>query len=129
MYKEMAICFITVVLIISLNFITTKYTEESVCEISDELMELEKQIDNENKKIDENKEKVNEIFDIWKMRYDVLTLYLEHDELEKVETNLNEIKGNIETEEYNDAISEIEKTVFILKHIEEKNKFDLRNVF
>ncbi len=128
MYKEMAICFITIILIFSLDFITSNYTKESINEVSEKLIELKNDVKQEEITNEKNKEKVNEIFQIWKRRYDILALYLEHDELEKIETNINCISGEVETEEYNNVVSEIDKTVFILHHIEEKNKIDLRNV-
>ena len=73
--------------------------------------------------------KVKEIRDEWESRHEKLAYYIEHDELEKVETNLVALNGFIESNEYSDAISELDKSVFVLKHIEDKYAFNLENVF
>ena len=62
-------------------------------------------------------------------KHDLLAYYIEHDELEKVETNLTGLRSFIESKEYSDALAELDKTVFVLRHIEDKNKFNLQNVF
>lgn len=38
-------------------------------------------------------------------------------------------KSYIETEEESDAVSELEKSVFVLKHIEDKTRMNLKNIF
>ena len=73
--------------------------------------------------------KVKELRDDWENRHDKLAYYIEHDELEKVETNLVALNGFIESSKYSDAISELDKSVFVLKHIEDKYAFNLENVF
>ena len=73
--------------------------------------------------------KVKEVRDDWENRHDKLAYYIEHNELEKVETNLVALNGFIESNEYSDAISELDKSVFVLKHIEDKYAFNLENVF
>lgn len=65
----------------------------------------------------------------WQEKHDKLAYFIEHDELEKVETELVAIKSSIETEDYEESISELDKSVFILKHIEDKYDFNMQNVF
>ena len=76
--------------------------------------------------MEEKKEKVKEE---WETRHDKLAYYIEHDELEKVETNLTSMNSFLETNEYAEAISELDKDIFILKHIKEKYEFNLENIF
>ena len=129
MYKEAVICVITIVVIFIINMISSNYTKESVNELTSELVELRSEILEENVDSEKVQAKINYIFERWNDRYKILAYYLEHDELEKVETNLNSLLGEIETEEYSDAVSELDRTKFVLHHIERKNKFDLKNVF
>ena len=75
------------------------------------------------------KNKKEEIKKEWENRYDKLAYFIEHDELEKVKTDLTALNSFIETKEYAEAISELDKCVFILKHIEDKYAFNLQNVF
>lgn len=65
----------------------------------------------------------------WNNRHDKLAYYIEHDELEKVETYLTQIKSNIETKEYDTLIEKIDTCIFILEHIEDKESFSLKNIF
>lgn len=129
MYKELIICIITVIIIIIINQVTCNYTKESVNELTTKLSELRFEILNKDTSKNKAISELQNIFEVWNNRYKVLACYIEHDELEKVETNLNSLYGEIESEEYKEAVSELDKTNFILHHIERKNKFDLKNVF
>ena len=69
------------------------------------------------------------VYKQWEKRHEKLAYYIEHDELEKVETELIGIKSDLETEDYEELIIGIDKSVFILKHIEDKYAFNLQNIF
>ena len=132
MWKEAIICIVIVITITVGNVITQNYTVETVEGLSKKLEELKEDIINIEK--DENMEKqandkIEKIMEDWENRHDKLAYYIEHDELEKVETNLTGMKSFIETKEYSEAISELDKNVFILKHIEDKYAFNLENIF
>ncbi len=129
MYKETVISLITIILIIVFNSITTNYTKESFSELTTNLLELKNEMSEENIESEKNKNKINHIFEIWESRYKVLAYYLEHDELEKAHVNMTAIRSAINSGEYPEAMHELEEMVYILNHIEEKNKFDLKNVF
>ena len=127
MYKEVIICIVVVISIISLNWYLQDYTKTSVTNISDDLNSIKNDLKEENKdKINEKMKKLNEK---WNEKYKALAIFIEHDELEKVETNLVALEGYIEVSDYNMGINEINKGVFVLKHIAEKYDFSLVNVF
>lgn len=129
MLKETIICIVIVTAIVFGNAVTQNYTKKSVSELSSGLMALRENI---AQKEVENKNVRNEIEGIykqWEEKHDKLAYFIEHDELEKVETELIAIKSYIETEDYEESISELDKGVFILKHIEDKYAFNLQNVF
>ena len=48
---------------------------------------------------------------------------------EKIDTNLVLLKSYIETEEHDETIREINELAFLVKHIEEKYAFNLKNIF
>ena len=58
-----------------------------------------------------------------------MAVYIEHNELEKVETELTGLRSSIENEEYSDAQNELARAQYLLKHIEEKNKLSWKNIF
>lgn len=129
MLKEMIICIIIVVVIFFGNSAIQKYTKESVSEISNGLMQLRQDLTNQNVENNKAKEKMNEVYSKWEKKHDKLAYFIEHDELEKVETDLVSIKSYIETQEYEQAVGELDKGAFVLKHIEEKYAFNLQNIF
>ena len=134
MKKEIIICIIVVIAIVLGNVITQNYTNESVKILSDELDELKINLNNklekqEEKPKEELSKKIEKITNYWELRHDKLAYYIEHNELEKVEDNLTSLNSLISTEEYAEAIKELDKSIFILKHIEEKYAFNLENIF
>ena len=134
MKKELIICIIIFTAIVIGNIITQNYTKQSVNNLSNELEELKENIggkigENNNKENEELIEKINDITKNWEERHDKLAYYIEHNELEKVEDNLTGLSSLVKTNEYPDAIKELDKCVFILKHIEEKYAFNLENIF
>lgn len=129
MLKEIIICIIIVFVIFFGNSTIQKYTKESVSEISNGLMQLRQDLTNQNVENNKAKEKMNEVYSKWEKKHDKLAYFIEHDELEKVETDLVSIKSYIETQEYEQAVGELDKGAFVLKHIEDKYAFNLQNIF
>lgn len=132
MWKEIIICIVIVIVIIVGNIWTQNYTVKSVEELSQQLEELKMyfiKMADKQEVSEETKKRLEKVQKDWNERHNKLAYFIEHDELEKVEDNLTGIRSFMETQEYAEAISELDKGVFILKHIEEKYAFNLENVF
>ena len=131
MRKEAVICLIIVVAIIIGNWITHNYTVESVNDISGKLEELRKEAIKDPSQIEDEKieNTLSEIESSWDVRHNKLSYFIEHTEIEKVENNLTSVRSFIETKSYSDAISELDKANFLLKHIEDKYAISLENIF
>ena len=127
MYKELVICIILVTLIIIGDIITQNYTKKSTIEITDCLSELKDEIENEN--LENAKLKIEELDNKWDNRHDKLAYYIEHDELEKVDTAIVQVKSFVENDDIPSAMAELETGKFVLEHIERKYKFNLQNIF
>ena len=129
MYKELVISIIIIILIFSLDYITQKYTDFAINEAISNLNEIKESLKEENvdnkKAIEDAEKKYNR----WLEHHKRLAFYIEHNELEKVETNFVSGKSFIESAKYEDAISELEKTIFILQHINDKYSVNLENIF
>ena len=80
-------------------------------------------------KQDVSKDEFDDVYDTWKKRFNILAYYIEHNELEKVEAELVVLKGKIENENYIETNENLEKTIFLLNHIEDKYAFNLQNIF
>lgn len=128
MYKELGICIVIVMSIFIMDFVTQDYTRSSSQKISEELEALKNLIEENGNKEDIQK-KVDEAYNGWLEFHDKLAVYIEHNELEKVETNFVACKSFIGQENYEMAVNELDKTIFGVSHIQDKYTFSLINVF
>lgn len=129
MHKEVIISIVIVVIIVIGNVITQNYTRKSVEAISSDLNSLRQELNVDDVNREEAKKHFDEIEKKWDNMQEKMAYYIEHDELEKVKTNLTELKSHTETEEYEEAICDLDKSVFVLEHIEKKSEFNLKNIF
>ena len=127
MYKELMIIIVVVFLVIGLDIVTNKYTKETLKILSSDLNILREYILYEDK--EKSEEQMKKIKQNWEERYKILAFYIEHDELEKVETEMVKLEADIEVEEFKHCVSELETTIFILEHIQEKEEMHFRSVF
>ena len=131
MLKEIVICITIIITIVIGNNVTQEYTTQAVGEMTNLLNSIRKEISENKENMDINKieEEIEKINTQWEKRHEKLAYYIEHDELEKVETNLTGLKGEIEAGEYGDAMSQLDQSIFLLEHIEDKYEFNLQNIF
>ncbi len=129
MRKEWIICGIVLLLIGITNIITQNYTNQSVETMDTQLEKLKQKLIQEEVEKEEVEQEFENAMEHWKERYKILAYYIEHDELEKVETELTSLKGNIQVEQYEEGVPDLEKSIFILNHIKEKFKLNIKNVF
>ena len=127
MYKEIIIIIVVISLIVGLDIITNNYTKQALEIITYELNVLREYILSENKEKAEKQMQI--VKEKWEDRYKILAFYIEHDELEKVETQMTGLAADINVEEYKHCITELDTTIFILEHIQEKEEFHLRSIF
>lgn len=127
MYKETIICIAIIILIIGIDIVTQNYTKISTVEITECLSELRKEIEDNN--LENAKMKIEELDNKWDNKHDKLAYYIEHDELEKVDTAIVQVKSFVENDDIPSAIAELETGKFVLQHIEQKYKFNLQNIF
>lgn len=127
MYKEIIIIIVAITLVISLDIVTNNYTKETVEIMRGKLSILREYIFEENK--EESDLQIPDIEKEWDQRYKILAFYLEHDELEKVNTELTSLKAFLNMEEYSECMNSLDKCVFILEHIQEKEETSLKSVF
>ena len=131
MKKEAIITSVIIIMIIIAEYITKNYTKQVFSKVENELNLLKEEIlDDKNAN---NKEylikRTESIKEDWEKDNELLSYYLEHDELEKVNTQIVLIKGYLESDSLQDSIPDLEECIFILKHIQEKEAFNLKNIF
>ena len=122
---------IIVVLIFAGNALTGNYTKASVEETTNNLQELRTEMMKEDYEVNSEEciKKIDKIHEMWDVRYEKLAYYIEHNELEKVETELTGLRGYVDKEEYVEAVAGLDRSIYILEHIKDKLAFNLKNVF
>ena len=127
-WKDIIFCIIIIVVIITVDFFIQDYIKNSAEEMTAKLDNLKEEVSNqEEEKLNEVDTK--EVRETWEERYKILASVIEHDELEKVEKNLTGIYSALESKELSEVISELDESMFILRHIKDKYSFKIENVF
>ena len=126
MSKEIVITVIILVVIIGLNAFVGKYVDDKLNYVLSELNDLRPLVEEE--KYEEANQKINEIDEYWKKSEDIVSFFVEHDELEKVMTEYTSLKTYCKLEQ-EEAFEALDKMAFIIKHIEEKDDLKLKNIF
>ncbi len=129
MWREFIFCIIIIISIITFDYFMKNYIKDSTEEITGELSNIKEQILNVGEEDKINEIKVEELRNTWQKRYKKLGSVVEHDELEKVETNLTALYSALESEEQSEAISKLDESVYILRHIKDKYSLKIENVF
>ncbi len=129
MKKEIIMSIVIVLIIVIADIITGKITKNMVIEMTNKLEGLREVIENEESDEKEIASKIRDIKNTWEDENKVLSYYLEHDELEKVETELNSLIGLSKDRDIEEELTTIQRAEFILEHISEKYKLSLNNFF
>ena len=127
MYKEIIIVCIIVFAILVTDFITQNFTKESIKSIEDNLNIIKESINNNESQNLNNQ--IKELEDKWAQIDNKMSFYIEHNELEKVNSSLVRFKSYIELEDYQEAITELEECKYILEHIKDKQRMQIINLF
>lgn len=122
--KEYVIIILIIIFVIAIEFITDGITNKSIGDIRNSIQDLEESLETE-----EAKGKIKDLCSSWKEEEKKLSYYMEHDELEKVGVLVDNIKSNIENDNTEDINQELDEIKFLLEHIREKQKLQLKNIF
>ncbi len=129
MKKEEIITLIIIAIIIISNAVSQNYTRKCISEMDSRLSEIKNATLRKEKTNDELLNDLKDLYDDWEEKNESLSYYIEHDELEKVNTQIIATKGYYEADLEDDAVPELEKGIYILEHIKEKQSFNLKNIF
>ena len=111
MKKEIIIILFIIVAITVLHIITQTSSSNFFESISEELTSLEDKIVDDNVDDTETNKIIDELQDKWREKYDLYACFIEHDELEKVSTQLISISANLRIKNYDRSVDEIEKFI------------------
>ena len=129
MKRELIVTIIIVIIIIISGILTQENTKKTMSDINSRLQNFKENVLENKKQNNELFEDVNQLYDYWMEKDKILSLYIEHNELEKINTHLMTIKGYIEAKDEKESISEIEKCISVVEHLEEKQAVNIKNIF
>ena len=110
--KEYVIIFLVIVFVASIEIITDSITDKTISDINISIKEVEDAFET-----DEAMDKINDLF------------YMEHDELEKVGVLVDNVKSDIKNENTEDVNQELDEIKFLLDHVKDKQKLQLKSIF
>lgn len=126
MSKELITCVIIIIVIVGLDILIGNFVDSKMDYTIELLQDVRTDLEKEDYSV--AREKIDKINDYWYDSQQVFSFYIEHDELEKVATELTALKTYVELEE-KEALEKIDIMAFIIKHIEEKDDLRLKNIF
>lgn len=131
MTKELIISIIIVAIIVTGDILTTKNTNKCIQETKERLLQMEQELQKNNNEIDGQnlKKQMESILSDWRAKHRKLAMYIEHNELEKIETDLSSLNGYLKQEEYGDANAQIDVSIYVLEHIKNKTILNIINIF
>ena len=125
-YKiEILIIIIIFSIITILDVFTHKNMEYIVDKYNNKLQELSINLNRTNFELS----KIIDIKNEWEKDYNILALYLEHDELEKIGNVISKLNSNVENKEKENSLENIKEIKFLLTHIQNKSILNIQNVF
>lgn len=129
MYKEIIISAIVIMAIFGLNYITQNNTDYTIGTMKQYLGDVRQELAKEDPDFDTAQKKADEAYHKWEELDDRMAFYIEHDELEKVKTAVISMQSFVEAKDEAQAIDAIDRCVYILDHINEKEKMSWDNIF
>ena len=120
--KEMCIIVAILIFVIFIEVYTNGKLEKKLDVLGGKIGEIEQNLEDSN-------DKIGKIKDDWKKENDILSLFVDHNELEKLSKSLNFIEVNVKNNDFDEARENISELKFMIEHIKEKNSLELKNVF
>ena len=121
--------FLILLFVIIGDIITQNYSNNFFDCLESDLKNLKNEIRKDEKNKNVLMQEINDIKSDWSNHFNVLAYYTEHDELEKIENKIWRIYAGIEVDRYDEATVEVEECEFLIKHIKNKERFKLVNIF
>lgn len=124
---------IIIIIVLIIIFGGAWYTQNFLNNTSDTLVSRLENLktDLETESVDENrlKEETDEIYGEWEDINEKWSVIVLHDEIDLIETSLIRMKSKIKIGEIDESMEDIDTSIFLLKHIKEKEKTSLKNIF
>ena len=109
--------------------ITQKFLNNTADLLVSKLEDLKSGIEEDKINEKEMVEKTDEIYSEWEEINERWSVIVLHDEIDLIETSLIRMKSKIKTGEIQESMEDLDTSIFLIKHIKEKEKTNLKNIF
>ena len=127
MIKEIVIILIILILVTTLGVYEQKYINDNANELIFNLNEIKSQIIEQ--KQDNAIKNINNVNNKWENIEGKLSILIDHEHLDNIGESITILKTGLEKNEKENILKEIEKTIFLLKDIQDINRIKLKNIF
>ena len=125
--------FVIIIIILTIIFGGALYTQNYLNNTSDRLVskleELKTNLENKNINQQKIEEKSDEIYGEWEDVNEKWSVIVLHNEIDLIETSLIRMKSKIKARNLDESMEDLDTSIFLLKHIKEKEKTSLKNIF
>lgn len=129
--RDTLIIIFIILAIIGGGIFTNKYINNTADEITEKLKKLKDDTiiakDTENRTY--IKEEIENIDKQWKKTSNIWSTIVIHQEIDNIENAMIKAKSSIENGNLEDALQEIETTLFFINHVKDREKISLKNIF
>lgn len=127
--KETIIIIIIFIIIFGGAFYIQNFLNNTSDTLVSKLEDLKIDMKKGNITEEEMKNKSDEIYGEWEDINEKWSVIVLHDEIDLIETSLIRMKSKIKTGYINESMEDLDTSIFLLKHIKEKEKTSLKNIF
>lgn len=127
--KETIIIITILGIIIGTDIYVSRYLKNSSQKIIEDLNNLKEKIDEGVTENNEMIKQANEIYDKWQKTEEEWAMLVLHSELDQIEIALIKMKTQIKENNLDIGLEELETSIFLINHINIKEKFCLKNIF
>ena len=129
--KESIIIIAVIILVIAASIISQNYLKQSSDMLLGKLETLKTEIQNAKQTgALENAIGLSEnVLNNWEEINKNWSMLVVHEELDLIELSLIGVKASVESGSAEDALQEIDKSLFLVGHIKEKESFKIKNIF
>ena len=129
--KELSIIIIVIIIVCIASFFMQKYLVQTSDEILSNLERLKEQIREaqESGNNESAKSLSEDVMNKWEEIHKQWSMVVLHEDLDIIELSLIEVNACVEIGSFEDGLQEIDRSIFLVGHIKEKEAFKLKNIF
>ena len=127
--KEITIIIIILIIIFGGALYTQKYLNDTVNVLVGKLEDLKTSIEENKTREQDLEQKSDDIYGEWEKINEKWSVIVLHDEIDLIETSLIRMKSKIKTGDIEGSMEDLDSSIFLVKHIKEKEKTSLKNIF